>query len=80
MKQLIYFSNDNCGPCKMFKPIMQSIAQQYPVRFVDTMQEMNFTKSYNIRAIPTVVLVDNGNEVMRKTGAQSRESILSMIR
>jgi thiol-disulfide isomerase/thioredoxin len=35
MKQIIYFSAEWCGPCKNFKPIMESVSASIPVQFVD---------------------------------------------
>ena len=35
MKQILYFSASWCGPCKAFKPLMESMQSELPVQFID---------------------------------------------
>jgi thioredoxin 1 len=68
MKQVIYFSASWCMPCKVLKPKMQKLAESVNVRFVDVDAESDFTSKYNIRSVPTVVIVENLNEITRYVG------------
>lgn len=68
MKQAIYFSAGWCAPCKVLKPKMQKLAESINVRFVDIDKEPDFTSKYNIRSVPTVIIVENLNEVSRYVG------------
>ncbi len=68
MKQAIYFYGSWCMPCKVLKPKMQKLAETVNVRFVDVDAEADLTSRYNIRSVPTVVVVDNLNEVSRYVG------------
>ena len=62
-----------CGPCKMFAPIYNEVAQKYPVKAlfakVNTEAEQNLGTKYGIRSIPTLVVYKNGTEVKRVSGA-----------
>ena len=68
MKQAIYFSAGWCMPCKVLKPKMQKLAESVNIRFVDVDAEPDLTSKYNIRSVPTVVVVDSLNEVSRYVG------------
>ena len=67
MKQLIYFGAEWCGPCKMIKPQLQ--ASGLPIRYVDVDVSPEMAANYNIKNVPTIILVDNNATVIdRKTG------------
>jgi thioredoxin 1 len=67
MKQLIYFGAEWCGPCKMIKPQLQSSG--LPIRYVDVDASPDMVSIYNIKNVPTIILVDNNaNVIERKTG------------
>lgn len=67
MKQLIYFGAEWCGPCKMIKPQLQ--ASGLPIRYVDVDASPEMASQYNIKNVPTIILVDNNATVIeRKTG------------
>ncbi len=55
MKEILYFSATWCGPCKNFKPIMESVSASIPVQFVDVDQNPTLAAQYNIRSIPTLI-------------------------
>jgi thioredoxin len=79
MKQLFYFSAEWCVPCQTLGPIMDQIATQISVQKINIDYEADITTKYGVRSIPTVVLVENGQEVRRFTGARSYNDILNFI-
>jgi thioredoxin 1 len=78
MKGFIYFSAEWCQPCKMLGPIMEQVAKQVPVNKVNVDYEVTLTKQYNVTSIPTVILVDNGVEKTRFTGAKPINDIVNI--
>jgi thioredoxin 1 len=76
MKQILYFSAEWCGPCKMLGPIMQSIAGQISYQKIDVDNDRELSIKYGVRNIPTLVLVENGEEKGRLVGAHPKEKIL----
>ncbi len=61
-----------CGPCKMMAPHFATVAQQYPnVVFakIDTEANPRLSSAFNVRSIPTLVLMNKSNEIARISGA-----------
>jgi thioredoxin 1 len=75
MKQIIYFSAEWCGPCKNFKPIMESVSNSIPVQFVDVDENPQLSAQYNIKSIPTLIFLKDGQEVNKKPGVLSESQV-----
>lgn len=78
MKQILYFSAAWCGPCKAIKPVINEAASSMNIRTVDVDQEQSLSQQYNIRSVPTFVLLENGQEKTRVSGAQTINSIKNL--
>ena len=79
---LVDFYADWCGPCKMLSPIVDEVAEEKEdIKFVkinvDESQETAF--KYQIMSIPTLVVIQNGNEVKRSVGLIDKSEILEML-
>lgn len=79
MKKLIYFTSTWCQPCRTLGPIMDQIKEKIPVEKIDVDNLPHMASAYDVRNIPTVVLVENGQEVRRFTGVKSLNDILNFI-
>lgn len=79
MKQLWYFTADWCAPCKALGPTMNRVAEQIQVNKINIDYEADVVQKYGVRNIPTVVLVENGQEVRRFSGNRSYNDVLSFI-
>jgi len=80
MKQLMYYHALWCQPCQTLGPIMDEIARQIPVR----KQNVDYTdpamlEAANVRNVPTVILVENGQELKRFTGVKSNSQIITWL-
>jgi thioredoxin 1 len=61
-----------CGPCRMFAPIFESASDQHPdVVFakVNTEEEQELAASFNIRSIPTLMIVRDKVVLFSQAGA-----------
>lgn len=61
-----------CNPCKMMAPHFEAVAKDYPnVIFgkIDTENNPRLSQAFNIRSIPTLVLMNKTTEVARVSGA-----------
>jgi len=77
MKQLWYFSAPWCGPCKQFGPIMEQVENQnIKVHRINVDYEPNASTTYNIKNVPTVILVENGKEKARFIGALPMHKVI----
>lgn len=75
---LIDFYANWCGPCKLMKPQIKKFEEaQDEVKVVMVNVEENFelASQYNVRNIPTLVYLENGEIVNRDTGAKNLEQI-----
>jgi len=78
MKEILYFSATWCGPCKNFKPIMEQVSRELPVRFVDVDTNPQLVAEYGVRSVPTVILVNNDQVVEKKAGVLTEAQIKSL--
>jgi|TARA_A100001388_G_C28529945_1_gene385059 thioredoxin 1 len=80
MKSLKYFSATWCGPCKVFKPVMQELAGQgHSIEFIDVDEQSDVATEFGVRSVPTTVVMENGQEVDRFVGAIPKEQVLERI-
>ena len=75
MKEILYFSATWCGPCKNFKPIMESVSNSIPVQFIDVDQNPTLSAQYSIRSIPTLVFLKDGQEINKRPGVLSESQV-----
>ena len=79
MKQVFYFTAPWCQPCQALGPIMDKVSNQLPVEKINIDYESSRARSANVMSVPTVILVENGQEVRRFTGARSYEQVMQFI-
>lgn len=63
---------DWCGPCKMMAPHFAEVAKHYPnVIFakIDTEANPRLSAAFNVRSIPSLVLMNKTTELARISGA-----------
>ena len=80
MKTIKYFSATWCGPCKTFKPVMNEVAGEgHSVQFIDIDQSADLASKYNVRSVPTTVIMENGKEIDRFVGAVAKNQVIERI-
>lgn len=72
-----------CGPCKMFGPIFEGVAEiKKDIKFcklnVDEDNE-NTSKEYGVMSIPTVILFKDGKEINRNIGFMDEDSLINFL-
>ena len=71
-----------CGPCKMIGPVVEEISEEnehITVGKVNVDEEMELAIQFGVSSIPTLVVMENGQEVKRASGARSKNNILAML-
>lgn len=58
MKKILYFSAEWCNPCKLIKPKMVALSATLPIQIIDIDKDPALATKYNIRNIPSVIVVD----------------------
>ncbi len=83
MKSILYFTAEWCNPCKKTKPIVEQLnTEQIMAKFfiVDVDSDIERTKDFEIRSVPTFVVLKDNKEIHRVTGAQTRQQLEELIR
>ena len=79
-KELFYYTAPWCEPCQTLGPMMDNVARQISVR----KQNVDYAdpavlNAANVRNVPTVILVENGQELKRFTGVKSESQIITWL-
>ena len=78
MRKILYFTAAWCAPCKALGPVMDSLQGQINFDKIDVDTNTDLSAQYGVRGVPSLLLVENGKEVSRLTGVQSKEQILNL--
>ena len=80
---LVDFYADWCGPCKMFSPIIDEIAEEnHPglkVGKVNVDEQPDLAGQYRVMGIPTLLVFKGGKVVANSVGVQSKKAVLDMV-
>jgi len=80
---LIDFTAKWCGPCRVMKPTLASLGTEYAGRVrmleIDVDDEQVLAQQFDVRSMPTFVLVRDGKEVGRVVGSRPRAFLAGML-
>ena len=79
MKKVLYFTATWCGPCKSFAPIMEQAGQVLNVEKIDVDANPSVATAYQVRSVPTVVVLKDNREVSRFVGVKPLQSVLDAV-
>ena len=82
MPVLVDFWADWCAPCRMMAPILDDVARRRSdlrIAKVDTTTEQATAAHFQVRSIPTLVLMRRGAELARMSGALPATQLLSWV-
>ena len=81
MLSILYFSTQTCQPCKMFKPVVQSVATEtgITVNFIDAHENSAMASAYSITSVPTLIFIKDGVTVHRMTGVTGKQTLMNQI-
>lgn len=72
-----------CSPCKMLAPTIEEIHNEYNDYFetvkVNVDENPELTEYYGVSGIPALLLFKDGKEILRMSGVQTKERIISAI-
>jgi thioredoxin 1 len=80
MKKIFLFTAEWCPSCKTLEPVMDRIKSTIPVEKINIEYETDRTKAAKVTSVPTVILVENGEEIRRFYGPRSYEQVLEFIK
>jgi thioredoxin-like negative regulator of GroEL len=80
MKNVFYFTADWCNPCKKTRPVVEELKKEgFQFQIIDVDYEQLLAKQFQVKSIPTFILLEDGKELDRVTGAQTREELENFI-
>ena len=79
-KELLDFGAEWCGTCEKIKPTIKQLEKETPtVKFTyldcDLEPAAQLASSYQVKQLPTLILLENGEEVWRHIGTISMEQL-----
>ncbi len=72
-----------CGPCRMVGPVVEEIAEEFDGRAVVAKLDVDANRDtavrYGIQAIPTLLLIKDGEVAEKIVGAVDKKSIVTKL-
>lgn len=81
MKTVFYFTAEWCPPCKKVKPIVEEMKKEgYQFQMIDIDYEQSLVEKFSVKSIPTFILLEDGREIQRMTGAKTQNELKDFIK
>jgi thioredoxin 1 len=82
MRHILYFTAEWCNPCKRTRPIAEELDRDNVIKFqfIDADDNGELCRKFEIKAIPTFILIEDNKEIKRMNGAKTREQIEEFIK
>jgi thiol-disulfide isomerase/thioredoxin len=72
----LHFSSHNCGACRVLQPLVDELKTEgWAIRSIDTEQDRTTRDRWHVKAIPTLIVIENGIEVDRIEGTLPRNDL-----
>ena len=72
-----------CGPCKMIAPVLEDVADEYAGKLkvvkLNVDENTETAPKYNVRGIPTLIIVKGGEVAATKVGAVSKSQLIEFV-
>lgn len=79
MQKLVVFKAHWCNPCKMLAKTLQDTDLGIPVETVDIDADPTATTEYDIRGVPTVLLMSENQVMKRRSGYMNAEQLKEFV-
>ena len=80
MKTAKYFSATWCGPCRVFKPVVQELIDEgHSIELVDVDENQSLAQNYQIMSVPTLIIEQDGKIVDSILGATTKDDLVQRL-
>ena len=80
---IVDFWAEWCGPCRMVAPIIEELASEYDgkaiIGKVDVDENPDVAMKFNIRSIPTILILKDGEVVDKQVGATTKQKLTEKL-
>lgn len=88
VKKIVKCSATWCGPCRVLAPIFHKVSEMKDFEGIDFYdldiddeENSEIVENYKIRNVPTILALDENNEIVRKiVGAVPEPQLVSMLK
>jgi thiol-disulfide isomerase/thioredoxin len=78
---LVQFTSQNCTHCQAMQPVLERMhGEGCPVQVIDVDQQPDVARQFQIKGVPTFVVLTRGQETGRVMGAASYERLTQLYR
>lgn len=78
--KLKYFTAKWCGPCRMFRPVINELKTEgYDIEILDVDDQQYEAIQYRIMSVPTLVFEKEGSVYQVQSGVMSRQSVIDTL-
>lgn len=78
---IVDFWAEWCAPCKKLAPVFEEVSEESDYSFgkVDMEEHQQLGTQEGVRALPTLLIYRDGEEVARKSGAMGKDELVNWI-
>jgi len=81
MPRILYFSTPTCGPCRMFKPLVQQVSAEtgVSITYIDATLDPHTAQQFNVSVVPTIIVENNGTVLYRSSGVMPKPQLANVL-
>ena len=81
---ILDFGSPGCAPCKKVPPVLDALLAEtsdlnIAVYYIDITEEQDLARQYMVMGLPTIIILKNGEEKTRISGAVPKKDKLKKI-